>query len=168
MSVTVVPTDADRVQLLGMTLENPAVQSIAAYELFYGPRLARVDECGPVVVGHGQVSPCWNEGHAPPEGCCFLEIESPDWVAMRAPSIQPRTVAELAAAILKCAVHHPDGASADSRLADKQGCRVVYLYPRVAKTMATTLWLTQADLDSLESFLATTHSGPASDGVEKR
>ena len=162
-----VPTDADRVQLLGMTLENPAVQSIAAYELFYGPRLARVDECGPVVVGHGQVSPCWNEGHAPTEGCCFLEIESPDWVAMRAPSIQPRTVAELAAAILKCAVHHPDGAIADSRLADKQGCRVVYLYPRVAKTMATTLWLTQADLDSLESFLATTHSGPASDGVEK-
>ena len=161
------PTDADRVQLLGMTLVNPGVQSIAAYELFCGPRLARVDECGPVVVGHGQVSPFWNEGHAPTEGCCFLEIESPDWVAMRAPSIQPRTVAELAAAILKCAVHHPDGASADSRLADKQGCRVVYLYPRVAKTMATTLWLTQADLDSLESFLATTHSGPASDGVEK-
>ena len=162
------PTDADRVQLLGMTLVNPAVQSIAAYELFCGSRLARVDECGPVVVGHGQVSPCWIEGHAPTEGCCFLEIESPDWVAMRAPIIQPRTTAELAAAILKCAVRHPDGANAGSRFADKRGCRVVYLYPRVAKTMATTLWLTQADLDSLESFIATTHSGPASDGVEKR
>jgi len=121
----------------------------------------RLDECGPIVVGHEQAWPCWIEGHAPMEGCCFLEVESPYLVTVRATIIQPRTVADLAAAILKCAVHCPDAASVDSRFTDRRGCRVVYLYPHVAKTMATTVWLTQADLDGLELFLATTRSGSA-------
>ena len=102
------------------------------------------------------------------EGCCFLEIESPDFVAERPPRIQPKTVTDLADAILKCAVKRPDAASVDSRFADRRECRVVYLCPHVAKTMATYIWLTQADLDGLESFLATTRSGSraASDGAE--
>ena len=166
--MTVTPTDADRFRLLGMTLENPAVQSINAYGLYSGPRLMRLDECGPIVVGHEQVLPCWFEGHAPMEGCCFFEVESPDFVAKRPPRIQPKTVTDLADAILKCAVKCPDAASVDSWFADRRGCRVVYLCPHVAKTMTTTIWLTQADLDGLESFLATTRSGSgvASDGVE--
>jgi len=102
------------------------------------------------------------------EGCCFLEIESPDSAAERPPRIQPKTVTDLADAILKCAVKRPDAASVDSRFADRRECRVVYLCPHVAKTMATYIWLTQADLDGLELFLATTRSGfrAASDGVE--
>jgi len=121
----------------------------------------RVDECGPIVIGHEHASSCWIEGHAPVEGCCFLEVESPHLVAVHATIIQPRTVTDLADAILKCAVQCPDATSVDCRFADRRGCRVVYLYPRVAKTMATTIWLTQADLDGLELFLATTRSGSA-------
>ena len=46
-----------------------------------------------------------------------------------------------------------DKVTIDSQFADRHGCRIVYLLPRVAKTMATTIWLTQADLDGIRALI---------------
>ena len=151
---TALPSDRDRVQLLGMALQAPNPERIAAYHLVdEGSQPIDADACGPIVVGHDVQSSCWVDDHAPTTGCCFLEVESPSFVSPRSPIIRPRTVEQLAHAILTCAARPQAIAGIDSRFADRHGCRIVYLLPRVAKTMATTIWLTQADLEGARSMI---------------
>jgi len=151
---TALPSDRDRVQFLGMTLQAPTPERIAAYHLVDdGSQPIDADACGPIVVGHDVRSSCWSDDHAPTAGCCFLEVETPSFVSPRSPIIRPRTVKQLAHAILTCAARPKAGVGIDSRFADRHGCRIVYLLPRVAKTMATTIWLTQADLDGIRALI---------------
>jgi hypothetical protein len=148
------PSDRDRVQLLGMALQAPTPERIAAYHLVdEGSQPIDADACGPIVVGHDVQSSCWIDVNAPTTGCCFLEVESPSFVSPRRPIIRPRTVEQLAHAILTCAARPKVGAGIDSQFANRHGCRIVYLLPRVAKTMATTIWLTQADLDGVWALI---------------
>ena len=150
----VLSSDADRIQLLGMTLRAPTPELIGVHRLLHdGSQPIDADACGPIVVGHDVQSSCWIDDHAPTTGCCFLEVESPSFVSPRRPIIRPRTVEQLADAILTCAARPEAVVGIDSRFADRHGCRIVYLLPRVAKTMATTIWLTQADLDGVRALI---------------
>jgi hypothetical protein len=137
-----------------MTLQAPTPELMAAHHLVDdGARLIDADSCGPIIVGHEVHSSCWIDDNAPTTGCCFLEVESPSFVSRRSPIIRPRTVEQLADAILTCAARPEAVVGIDSRFADRHGCRIVYLLPRIAKTLATTIWLTQADLDGIRALI---------------